>query len=289
MVTKQVHSCRPSRDAASAISTRELLPWLDQDTPPELRKLLVAARLHAPTPSEVRRASVALGVTLSASSLVAVKHGAGATAGAKLSALWSVKSALLTSAVGTVVAGAVVGILHLSPTATQSIAPETSSGVRYLPHTRLRSLVPAPQASVSSQSSAAAYPSRPAPKKPIKHRSQVLHESEPRDPPEPPGLEVPSSVTQPRVPQKPAAPSQGSYIDHARKAMIAGRYLETLGIIDQYDREFPRGTFRAEALQLRMWAHEHTGNKAGAKGMAMKLIVEFPNTPQAKDAIQYLE
>ena len=229
----------------------ELKRWLDDDAPPEVDRLLRAARAETPRRSSVQRTLVALGVTG-----LATTAGAKTVAGAVAITLkWVAVGALG----GSVVMGTVVGVRRLG-------APS-----------------PAPAISAPSVARPAAKPAEP--------RRDVLPPAEPEASPEPKAkssVPVASREPAPASAIDRRLAEEIGVIDRARASLNAGNPAETLRALDDYDRRFSEPHLGPEALYLRMEARARLGDRAGAERAAREIVEKYPGGPQVGRAEELL-
>lgn len=85
------------------------------------------------------------------------------------------------------------------------------------------------------------------------------------------------------APTKAAAPTVSSLsleaatLDAARRALLGGDASRALALLDQYQREFPRGQLGPEALLMRLDAMVRRGDRAGAAALARQRLATVPS------------
>jgi hypothetical protein len=117
---------------------------------------------------------------------------------------------------------------------------------------------------------------------------------EPTAVPEPPptaklGATPPPSAARPET--KEGEPSIGAElvaIDNARAALAAGDNARALSLVSVYERQPGQKRMSQEALAIRMEAQARSGDAAGARASAERLLAIFPNGPQAARARQII-
>ena len=109
---------------------------------------------------------------------------------------------------------------------------------------------------------------------------------------------LPTAVPPPVVPVPPAAPAapaalepprppalglgqQVAALDRARDALASGNAGGALRLVDEYDRQFPRGALAQEATALRIEALFQQGNRDAAVRMAERFLAANPKSPHA--------
>ncbi len=231
----------------------ELKRWLEGGAPPEVGKLLRAARVEAPRRGTLERTLLGLGATG-----LATTAGAKAAAGAMAVALtWVAVGALG----GSVVVGTVVGVRRL---AEPSVSPALS----------------------------ARSPSRPAVSPSAAElRNDVPPPARPEPPREPRARAVPllpreADHDPPAVDRRLA--EEIGVIDRARASLNAGNPAATLRALDDYDGRFSERHLGPEALYLRMEARARLGDRAGAEQAAREMLEKYPDGPQVGRAEELL-
>jgi hypothetical protein len=228
---------------------KELKRWLDDDAPPEVGRLLRAARAEQPRRSSLDRTLISAGV-----------GGLATTAGAK-SVAGAVATTLKWVAVGALGGSVVMG---------------TAVGIR-----RLAAPAPAPGASTPSML-------RPAPK-PVESRRGVPLPLEPEAIPEPRArntIPLASRESEPAVDRR--LTEEIGVIDRARASLNAGDPAATLRALDDHDRRFGDPHLGPEALYLRMEARARLGDRAGAEQAAREILQRYPSGPQVGRAEELL-
>ena len=71
-------------------------------------------------------------------------------------------------------------------------------------------------------------------------------------------------------------------LDRARSALAARDARAALGVLDRYDRAFPKGALQQEALRLRVEALVAAREREAARSLANRFRVLYPNSPHAK-------
>jgi hypothetical protein len=266
--------------------------WLDQGAPRDIEELVRAARAEQPSDGSLRRTLSAIGVGVGATTVVGSAAG---SAGMATSAGTAKVAASITAGVIAkwTALGATVGTLCVGATTIVTSAPREA------------------EAPVVSSARSSTRP-RPAPSRP----APVLPAQSPK-PPAPAELAEPVATATaladrqtpmpvPSEAQRRAAPvtAAGPYdppptrvprgtetlsqevqsVDSARAALAAGNPIQTLRLLDEYERRFPARGFAPEALYLRMEALSLLGRTAEARAVAERLLVSYPNTPQSARA-----
>jgi len=67
-------------------------------------------------------------------------------------------------------------------------------------------------------------------------------------------------------------------LDRAREALGTGEAKRAIDRLNRYDRLFPRGTLREEALRLRIEAVVTTGDRATARSLAQRFQALYPDS-----------
>jgi hypothetical protein len=231
----------------------ELKRWLEDGAPPEVGRLLRAARTETPRRGSLQRTLLSLGVT-----------GLATTAGAKTVA-GAVAITLKWVAVGALGGSVVMG---------------TMAGIR-----QLAGPSPAPNVSAPSVSRPGVSPRSAEPR----HDVPLL--AEPEANPEPKtkstgALPLASPEPGPAI-DRPLAEEIG-VIDRARASLNAGNPSEALRALDEHDRRFNDPRLGPEALYLRMEARERFGDRAGAEQAAREILEKYPGGPQVGRAEELL-
>jgi hypothetical protein len=71
-------------------------------------------------------------------------------------------------------------------------------------------------------------------------------------------------------------------LDRARAALGTGEPKRAIDRLNRYDRTFPRGTLREEALRLRIEALVSTGERATARTLAQRFRALYPDSAHAE-------
>jgi hypothetical protein len=74
---------------------------------------------------------------------------------------------------------------------------------------------------------------------------------------------------------------QVEWIDRARALAEAGDALRALQVLDQYNRQFPRGVLSEEAALLRIEATAARGDRAAASSLAQRFLSDHPRSVHA--------
>jgi hypothetical protein len=229
----------------------ELKRWLEDGAPPEVGRLLRAARTETPRRGSLERTLLSLGVA-----------GLATTAGAKT----------VAGAVAVTLKWVAVGALG------GSVVMGTVAGIRQLAG-------PSPAPSISAPAVA-----RPAPR-PAEPRDDVPLLAEPEASPEPKtkstgALPLASSEPGPAIDRHLA--EEIGVIDRARASLNAGNPSEALRALDEHDRRFDDPRLAPEALYLRMEARVRLGDRAGAERAAREILEKYPGGPQVGRAEELL-
>jgi len=232
-------------------------------TPKELeRSLIASARLDArPAPTMVRHrilgAITAVGVLGTGTAV------AGATSGA-LGRLAIVKWIAAVAVVGAAGAGgyAAVKRVHLSAASDRPSAVAQSN-----------------QAPIASQPSSVESTTPTA--------AQV--EATP-----PPGVAPHHGATAPKTASSAkiatdmtSLEGEVAALDRARAALAAGDPARTIDLLDGYERAFPKGALRQEAMYLRIQALSKSGQRGAARDLAARFLAAHPDSPHASQ-LQHL-
>jgi hypothetical protein len=233
----------------------ELKRWLEDGAPPEVDKLLRAARAETPRRSSLQRTLLSLGVT-----------GLATTAGAKTVA-GAVAITLKWVAVGALGGSVVMG---------------TVAGIR-----QLAGPSPAPSVSVQSVSRPGVSP------RPAEPRHDIPQPARPEASPEAKGKSTGVLPLASRAPEPGSAidrrlSEEIGVIDRARASLNAGDPGGALRVLDDYDRRFSDPHLAPEALYLRMEARTRLGDRAGAEQAAREILNRYPGGPQVGRAEELL-
>lgn len=71
-------------------------------------------------------------------------------------------------------------------------------------------------------------------------------------------------------------------LEQARAALAAGAADRALELLGRHDRRYPRGTFRPEAIVLRVEALARRGETEKARALANRFLAENPDSPLAE-------
>lgn len=221
------------------------------------RAMLGAAREEVPDERLLHRTLLAVGT----GALVVGAAGAAGGVGAGTSSL----SALAAKWFGI---GAIGGIVTMG----------AAAGVEHA----FASKVEAPEKSVAvvAPKSVAVAPKARAPEVPVPAP----------EPPMPVKVAAPPPSA-PRSETKDTEPSIGAElvaIDDARSALARGDNARALSLVAGYERQPGPKRMAEEALAIRMEAQSRSGDVAGARASAARLLAQSPNGPQAARARQVL-
>jgi hypothetical protein len=146
--------------------------------------------------------------------------------------------------------------------AAEQSPPATAVAAQGAPHKNKR----------APDGSSADVPSRAA-------RTEGTAESETKGPAEPPA-----------VAPAPSAPSslgvETALLQDARSALARGDAAGALSLLDQHEREYPRGVLIEERLATRVFALCSLGRKAEAQGVAEHLLRHSPSSPLRARVLQ---
>jgi hypothetical protein len=277
----------------------KLRPWLEDELPPELRRLLLAARSQEPGPAAVQRVMVSLGV-VGASTLLTGQ--AAAVGSARVAGVLGAKWLLLG---GGLVGALAVGVAVLGSRASD--APSRTPGVSAVTSSPSRAPASVPQEPAAVPSSSAAVQEQKPQAGPWR-RGRPRRKEKPAIADTPAPVEIsgqaqgdvpvaqPSARAMPTAQTRdagvtvsaPAVMPQSVYVDRARRALVEGDPRGALRILDDYDQAFHQRTFVPEALRFRMLAHEHLGDRASAERVARILVDRYGATPEGRDAALFL-
>jgi hypothetical protein len=87
---------------------------------------------------------------------------------------------------------------------------------------------------------------------------------------------------------EPSIGAELAAIDNARAALAAGDNARALSLVSTYERQPGQKRMSQEALAIRMEAQARSGDTAGARASAERLLAISPNGPQAARARQIL-
>ncbi len=105
-----------------------------------------------------------------------------------------------------------------------------------------------------------------------------------------PKLAIPAPTVEPveKDPGEPSIAAELAAIDGARSALASGDTARALSLVDAYERRSGTKRLLPEALVIRMDAQSRSGNGAGARATAERLLAMSPNGPHAARARQIL-
>ncbi len=238
---------------------KELPRLLDAAAHGSARALLRAGLADAPSEGARARTVAALGLGVATTAVT----GTSAAATGKASA-GGVLALLAKAGTGGAVVGAVVLVASSSP------PPGPPAGVeRAVP---VPALQPTPQ-SVSTPSlatpsaSASSFSRGPFPEATVRASPNV---APPRPAP---------SVQRSRGNELEA---EVALVDSARRALLRGAPGEALGLLNQHQREHPRGVMHPEAFLLRLDAMVRAGRPAAARAAARRYLEQNPSGVHAE-------
>jgi hypothetical protein len=265
--------------------------WLDQDVPRDILDLVRAARAERPSDDSLRRTLSAVGIGVAATTVVGSAAGSAGTATsagtAKVAASITggvvAKWTALGATIGTLCVGTatIVTSAHrqakapvVSSARSSPRLPPASSGPTRILAAQSSRPPPAPAELAEPVASATALADRDTPiAVPSKALRSAVTAASPYDP-------LPSRV--PRAPETLSREVQS--VDGARAALAAGNPIQTLRLLDEYERRFLARGFAPEALYLRMEALSLLGRTAEARAAAERLLLSYPNSPQSARA-----
>jgi hypothetical protein len=301
--------------------------WLDDDAPPEIRRLLRAACIEAPPSRAVERTVLLVG---GASALSTATTGAlGAVTKAASSSLgWAVAkwgaAAVFGLGLATTTAATVrhyrlrsnppiAAVSTKSPgTSSPDVAANHAMATRRVanpnnafPRRLGDSSAGAPEAAHGNAAVVTAEPTLPsseAPRSPsLQVESTVHREAILALPPAEPArvaADADAFVTAPRpIPVNPAIDpvtdaqllEEMRLIDRARAEMLKGRPSEALRWLDEYRRACPAQRLMPEAMLLRMRAAARLGDRVAAADIAREIGERYPSSPHAAKAREFLD
>lgn len=253
--------------------------WLDDGASEVVERLLAAASCEQPSQASLARTFAALGVGVSAVSTAGVAGAAapsvggaglaGAAKGSTLAGVLVLKGTLLGVGLGATFV--VVNVVAFSrPQLSQpgsTLAPPMTSSFHAV---RSQPLSTASAVQVPELTAKSARPllPRPGPGSAI------------------PGNESPTGASAPIDIEQLAEEVRA--VDRARSALEAGRASAALAALDGYEARFPGRRFAPEVLYLRVEALLRLGRLSEARTLAEKLVMSYPNSPQAERARQVL-
>jgi hypothetical protein len=82
--------------------------------------------------------------------------------------------------------------------------------------------------------------------------------------------------------EEPSLAAEVAALEVARSALNRGDAPGSLRALDDYDRAFPRGMMRQEAVLLRIEALANNGDTKGARALADKFLAANPKSPHAQ-------
>jgi TolA-binding protein len=91
---------------------------------------------------------------------------------------------------------------------------------------------------------------------------------------------APTALEPPRPPAL-GLGQQVAALDRARDALASGNAAGALRLVDEYDRQFPRGALAQEATALRIEALVQQGNRDAAGRLAERFLDANPRSPHA--------
>jgi hypothetical protein len=264
--------------------------WLDQGAPRDIEDLVRAARAEQPSDGSLRRTLSAIGIAVGATTVVGSAAG---SAGTATSAGTAKVAASITSGVIAkwTALGATVGTLCVGAATIVTSAPREAEA----PRSSARSPMQPRPASSRAAPNGSAQSSKP-PQAPAELTEPVATALVDREARIPVASETPRRAAPVTAPGPDDPPASGvprdterlsrevKSVDGARAALAAGDPIQTLRLLDQYERRFPARGFAPEALYLRMEALSLLGRTAEARAVAERLLVSYPNNPQSARA-----
>lgn len=248
--------------------------FLDERASPIAVRLLDAGRDERPTHAATQRALTAVGIGAALGATTTLAGGASAplvsgTAGSAV-AKGALGSTMLAFAAKWVVVGAISGtvastmVLELTSPAPEQRAPAPPPMGTAVHRPMPRALATA----VASEQHAPLGLSES--RQPASAASRPEIAANRSDPPSPLSLEI-------------------SRVDRARRAFQAHDFAGALGILADYEREFPDPRLYQEVLLLRMESERQLGHLDRAAVLARHLISDYPQGPHAVRAQELLD
>jgi hypothetical protein len=227
------------------------------------RQLLQAGAMEEPPGSSMKRAAAVLGV--SAGAVLAAR---GAAAVSLPTKIW-----VALKWVGIGVAGVgTAALLYM----TQSPAPVVDPTP---PSAREPAVVSAPEPAPAPEQVVPVEPAEVAPADPPARAAK-------------PRVLRPAPVEEPEEEPKPAASTlreQQALIEQARVQLRQSNPNAALETLNLYQSRFPSGSFSQDAALVRMEALAASGNRSGARALAERFLVNYPNSVYAKRVDSFLK
>jgi hypothetical protein len=263
--------------------------WLDQGAPRDIEDLVRAARSEQPSDGSLRRTLSAIGVGVGATTVVGSAAGSAGTATsagtAKVAASITAGVIAKWTALGATVGTLCVGAATIVTSAPREEAPRSSARSPMQPRPGSSRAAPKPSVQSSKAPPAPAELAEPVATARVDREVGIPVASEP------PLRAAPATAPGPEDPPAPGVPrdtetlsKEVKSVDGARAALAAGNAIQTLRLLDEYERRFPARGFAPEALYLRMEALSVLGRPAEARAAAGRLLVSYPNSPQSARA-----
>lgn len=274
------------------------LPRLIEEDDDFERDLIRSAHHDRPSERALERTLLHLGVGLALPSAIA-SAAPTAAAATQLGVTTLVKSLVTGLALGVVTAGgahvtgrvlarrAPVAPMMLGPSA--SPAAPVSTGMRPSPLREADRTTP-PALETAAVPAAAAEPVEPAETAPSTRppggsfAPRVVAPNSSSSVPKP-GSSLGSFALDTRESSASALAAETQRLEAARRALADGRARLALTTLTSYERDFPRGVLRPEALVLKVRALVAAGDRQAAEALGRRLIAQAPTSGHA-DAVR---
>jgi len=274
------------------------LPRLVEENDDFERDLIRSAHHDRPSERALERTLLRLGVGVALPSAIASAAPA-AAAGTQLGVTALVKSLVTGLALGVVTAGGahVTGrvLARRAPVAPTTLAPSAgpaapmSTGTRPAPLREAERTTPPASQTASAAAPdllvpAGSVPVARAPTGSPEPRVVAPNSSSPVAVPRP-GSSLGSFAVDTRESSASALAAETQRLEAARRALADGRATLALTTLTSYERDFPRGVLRPEALVLKVRALVAAGDRQAAEALGRRLIAQAPTSGHA-DAVR---
>jgi hypothetical protein len=247
--------------------------WLRDDVPPEIARLLRAARNDSPRRGAIDRAVLMIG--------------SAATVGTATTGVFGAVTKVGTAALGWAAKWGAATVLGLGLGATAAVT------ARYYSADATHAAPPAPAKPSTRWTAGRA----PAPGATSEVLATVSEQASPSAGATIPAVAIAATAgtRQPQVPLVAPAPPRNAqedlqlaeemrYIDRARDALHQSHPYDALEWLKAYERNCPAQRMLPEALFLRLRAEARSGNRSAALGTARQIALRFPASPHAARA-----
>jgi hypothetical protein len=245
--------------------------WLEQGAPRDVEHLVRAAQAEQPSEISLGRTLTALGVGLATTSVAPGASAAGTAANAGTAA--PVAGAGASAKATLALTGGMIAKWTALGATVATLASVGSYALRGAEQAPAASIAAPARPDAGSVPRASAYSKQTT----LAPGSSVGVAEVAKTPPAARAAPVAAAASSLPLDTETLAEEVRS-VDRARAALAAGRAAQTLAVLDDYERRFPKRGFAPEALYLRMEALLALGRAAQARAIAERLLASYPNS-----------